>query len=67
MGRCLQVDEDGFIFTGADVGATDGWTCRTSPTAKVPGSIKRVATAVGEGAMVVRLIHERLASPLASR
>ena len=27
------------------------------------GSIKRVATAVGEGAMVVRLVHERLASP----
>jgi thioredoxin reductase (NADPH) len=25
------------------------------------GSIKRVATAVGEGAMAVRLVHERLA------
>jgi NADPH-dependent glutamate synthase beta subunit-like oxidoreductase len=27
------------------------------------GSIKRVATAVGEGAMVVRLVHERLHIP----
>ncbi len=27
------------------------------------GSIKRVATAVGEGSMVVRLVHERLAAP----
>jgi len=27
------------------------------------GSIKRVASAVGEGSMAVRLIHQRLASP----
>ena len=27
------------------------------------GSIKRVASAVGEGSMAVRLIHERLAAP----
>jgi thioredoxin reductase (NADPH) len=31
------------------------------------GSIKRVATAVGEGAMVVRLVHERLSSPVTTR
>ena len=29
------------------------------------GSIKRCATAVGEGAMVVRFVHERLATPVA--
>ena len=29
------------------------------------GSIKRVASAVGEGSMAVRLIHQRLAAPLA--
>jgi len=72
LGRCLQVDEDGFILTGADIGATGGWTPLLLETS-LPGvfavgdvrhgSIKRVATAVGEGAMVVRLIHERLASP----
>jgi thioredoxin reductase (NADPH) len=27
------------------------------------GSIKRVASAVGEGSMAVRLIHQRLAAP----
>ena len=73
LGRCLQVDEDGFILTGAEIAATGGWTPLLLETS-LPGifavgdvrhgSIKRVATAVGEGAMVVRLIHERLASAL---
>ena len=29
------------------------------------GSVKRVASAVGEGSMAVRLIHQRLAAPVA--
>jgi thioredoxin reductase (NADPH) len=76
LGQCLQVDEDGFILTGADIGTTGGWTPLLLETS-LPGifavgdvrhgSIKRVATAVGEGAMVVRLIHERLASAPAMR
>ena len=71
--ECLQLDEDGFILTGSDLTATDGWTPLLLETSQPGifavgdvrhGSIKRVATAVGEGAMVVRLVHERLASPL---
>jgi thioredoxin reductase (NADPH) len=70
---CLQVDEDGFILTGSEVAAAGGWSPLLLETSQPGifavgdvrhGSIKRVATAVGEGAMVVRLIHERLASPV---
>jgi thioredoxin reductase (NADPH) len=31
------------------------------------GSIKRIASAVGEGSMAVRLVHERLAGTAAGR
>jgi thioredoxin reductase (NADPH) len=30
------------------------------------GSVKRVASAVGEGSMCVRLVHDRLAKPIAA-
>ena len=30
------------------------------PATSAPGSVKRCATAVGEGAMVVRFVHERM-------
>ncbi len=60
-------DEDGFILTGAAASAAN--LLETS----VPGvfaagdvrsgSIKRCATAVGEGAMAVQLVHARLARP----
>lgn len=73
LNKCLQVDEDGFILTGSDVAPTDGWTPLLLETS-LPGifaagdvrhgSIKRVATAVGEGSMVVRLVHERLSAPV---
>ena len=76
LNQCLQVDEDGFIFTGSEVNASDGWTPLLLETS-LPGifavgdvrhgSIKRVATAVGEGAMAVRLVHERLSSPVQIR
>jgi thioredoxin reductase (NADPH) len=76
LSKCLQVDEDGFIVTGSDVTPSDGWTPLLLETS-LPGifavgdvrhgSIKRVATAVGEGAMAVRLVHERLSSPALSR
>ena len=66
-------DERGFILAGAD--ARDaGWPLARDPYAletSVPGvfvagdvrarSIKRVASAVGEGSMAVSLIHEYLA------
>jgi len=73
LNKCLQVDEDGFILAGSDVAPTDGWAPLLLETS-LPGifavgdvrhgSIKRVATAVGEGAMAIRLVHERLSSPV---
>jgi thioredoxin reductase (NADPH) len=73
LNKCLQVDEDGFILAGSDVATTDGWAPLLLETS-LPGifavgdvrhgSIKRVATAVGEGAMAIRLVHERLSTPV---
>src|SRR5713101_6818927 len=73
LNKCLQVDEDGFILAGSDVATTYGWAPLLLETS-LPGifavgdvrhgSIKRVATAVGEGAMAIRLVHERLSSPV---
>jgi len=64
LGDVVARDEKGFVLTGADAGG--GYLLETS----VPGiyaagdvrsgSVKRCATAVGEGAMVVRFVHERL-------
>jgi thioredoxin reductase (NADPH) len=66
-------DERGFILAGADAKGA-GWPLRRDPyllETSVPGvfvagdvrarSIKRVASAVGEGSMAVSLIHEYLA------
>jgi thioredoxin reductase (NADPH) len=66
-------DERGFILAGPDV-RQDGWPLKRDPyvlETSVPGvfvagdvrarSIKRVASAVGEGSMAVSLIHEYLA------
>jgi thioredoxin reductase (NADPH) len=66
-------DERGFILAGADAKAA-GWPLKRDPyvlETTVPGvfvagdvrarSIKRVASAVGEGSMAVSLIHEYLA------
>jgi thioredoxin reductase (NADPH) len=65
-------DERGFILAGPDV-AGDGWQLKRDPyllETSVPGvfvagdvrsrSIKRVASAVGEGSMAVSLIHQYL-------
>jgi thioredoxin reductase (NADPH) len=68
-------DERGFILAGSDAQA-DGWPLGRDPyplETTVPGvfvagdvrarSIKRVASAVGEGSMAVSLIHQYLAAP----
>jgi thioredoxin reductase (NADPH) len=65
-------DARGFILAGPDV-AGDGWPLKRDPymlETSVPGvfvagdvrsrSIKRVASAVGEGSMAVSLIHQYL-------
>lgn len=69
----LARDERGFILAGRDAQA-DGWPLAREPyilETSLPGvfvagdvrarSIKRVASAVGEGSMAVSLIHEYLA------
>jgi thioredoxin reductase (NADPH) len=68
-------DDRGFILAGRDA-QRDGWALQREPyllETTLPGvfvagdvrarSIKRVASAVGEGSMAVSLIHEYLAEP----
>lgn len=67
-------DDHGFVLTGPDLKDICGWTLDRPPhhlEASVPGvfvagdvrseSAKRVAAAVGEGAMAVMLVHRYLA------
>jgi thioredoxin reductase (NADPH) len=76
LGDRLALDEHGFILTGAVASAASGdhiWALNRPPLLLETnrpgifaagdvrsGSIKRVAAAVGEGSMVVRLVHEHL-------
>ena len=71
LGDCISRDVKGFVLTGADAGAeglletsTPGVYCAGDVRA---GSIKRCATAVGEGATVVRFVHERMAGQSQTR
>ena len=69
---CLELDAKQFVKTGADVGP--GWPLSRAPhmleTSRPrvfavgdirAGSIKRVASAVGEGSMAVQFVHQVLA------
>ena len=69
----IERDEKGFVRTGADVATSPHWTSGRHPflleTSRSgvfaagdvrSGSVKRVASAVGEGAMAVQFVHERL-------
>ncbi len=65
LGECIARDEKGFVLTGAEARA-DGLLETSTPGIYAAGdvragSIKRCATAVGEGAAVVRFVHEHLA------
>jgi len=70
----VEVDRNGFIKTGRDVTSTNGWELSRAPfflETSCPGifaagdvranSVKRVATAVGEGSMTVQFVHYLLA------
>ncbi len=70
----VQLDDRGFVLTGADLGPLKGWNVDRDPLpleTSVPGifaagdvrhgSIKRVAGAVGEGATAIRFVHQHLA------
>jgi thioredoxin reductase (NADPH) len=64
----------GFVLTGADAAADPAWPCDRSPLAletSMPGvfaagdvrhgSMSRVASAVGEGSIAIKLVHELFA------
>ena len=71
----VRRDDRGFVLTGGDLGIPPpDWPLAVPPLpleTSVPGvfaagdvrhgSVKRIASAVGEGAMAVRFAHERLA------
>jgi thioredoxin reductase (NADPH) len=64
LGEVVARDANGFILTGADAGA-DGLLETSAPGVYAAGDVragstKRCATAVGEGATVVRFVHEHL-------
>jgi thioredoxin reductase (NADPH) len=69
----LELDDDGFVLTGQAVrdgqGEGDGRAVRLLETSRAgvfaagdvrSGSVKRVASAAGEGAMAIRLVHDYL-------
>ncbi len=69
LGDVVARDDNGFVLTGVDAGAKrplETSVPRIYAAGDVrSGSTKRCATAVGEGAMVVSLVHESLSSALA--
>lgn len=72
---CLALDDKGFVLTGRDLDGRNGaWKLGRSPQmleTSLPGvfavgdvrsgNVKRVASAVGEGAISVHLVHRNLA------
>jgi thioredoxin reductase (NADPH) len=69
LGGCLDLDDKGFVRTGTDA---SGVIQKSAYATALPGifavgdvrsgSVKRVASAVGEGSVVVAAIHEYIAS-----
>jgi len=72
LGECLELDKKQFVKTGTDLGPD--WPLRRPPyileTSRPgvfavgdirAGSVKRVASAVGEGSMAVQFVHRVLA------
>jgi thioredoxin reductase (NADPH) len=71
LGDTVARDQKGFILTGSEAGA-DGLLETSVPRVYAAGdvrsdSIKRCAIAVGEGAAVVRFVHEHLARTVEPR
>jgi thioredoxin reductase (NADPH) len=75
LGGIVQLDDRGFVLTGAELGPVKGWSVDRDPfplESSVPGifvagdvrhgSIRRVAGATGEGATAIRFVHRHLAS-----
>ncbi len=78
LSGCISLDAKGFILTGRDLetsAAPVPWPLRRPPLmleSSIPGvfavgdarsgNVKRVASAVGEGSIVVHLVHQALAA-----
>jgi thioredoxin reductase (NADPH) len=75
LGDLVQLDEQGFVLSGTDLGPVKGWNVDRDPLpleSSVPGifvagdvrhgSIRRVAGATGEGATAIRFVHQHLAT-----
>jgi thioredoxin reductase (NADPH) len=74
LGGQLELDDKGFVLTGPGVSGESGDRERPALLLETSqpgvlavgdvrsGSIKRVASAVGEGSMAVRLVHEHLSA-----
>ena len=60
----IALDDKGFVLSGAGLGGSMMFETATAGVFAVgdvrSGSVKRVASAVGEGAVAVRLVHEYL-------
>jgi thioredoxin reductase (NADPH) len=69
----VALDAKGFVLTGPDLAATGLPPAQSPFCTSLPGvfavgdarsgSVKRVASAVGEGAVVVQAVHRYLADP----
>ncbi|MCE0487288.1 FAD-dependent oxidoreductase [Ornithinimicrobium sediminis] len=72
----VKRDRFGFLLVGADVADSEAWTASRAPLpyeTSIPGlfaagdlrsgSVKRVASAVGEGSVVVSQVHQFLTTP----
>jgi thioredoxin reductase (NADPH) len=75
---CINLDARGFVLTGPDVGTSDQWPLTRSPylfETSQPrvfavgdvraSSVKRVASAVGEGSVCIQLVHQVLGESVA--
>ncbi len=71
----VERDDLGFVLTGGDVSAADAWSLARDPLqleTSLPalfaagdirhGSVKRVASAVGEGSVAIQLLHTLFAA-----
>jgi thioredoxin reductase (NADPH) len=67
LGDAIELDEHGFVVTGGRTGDTRNFLLETSHPGVFAagdvraGSVKRVASAVGEGSMAVHFVHRFLA------
>ncbi|MDB4930753.1 MAG: Thioredoxin reductase [Myxococcaceae bacterium] len=74
LGGCAALDAKGFVRTGDELGAVGGWPLARRPflmETSLPGvfavgdvragSVKRVASAVGEGSVCIQLVHRAIA------